>query len=78
MFGFGIYLAENASKSDEYAPEDEDGLHYTFLCRVLLGRPFHNRDPAGKLLAKVLFKKKARAVVSEKVFVISCRIHFYL
>lgn len=44
LFGHGVYLAENASKSDEYA-EPSDGLCRMFLCRVVLGTPYvHTGD----------------------------------
>merc|ERR1719210_3303334 len=41
MYGPGIYLAENSSKSDEYARDDQDGLYQglycLLLCRACLG-----------------------------------------
>jgi hypothetical protein len=40
MFGSATYLAEFASKSDEYVVPDADGLCYMFLCRTVLGDPF--------------------------------------
>lgn len=45
MYGNGIYFAECASKSDEYATDDEvgihKGLHCLLLCRVVLGAMLH-------------------------------------
>ena len=38
--GAGLYFAENASKSDQYMEEAEDGFCDLFICRVLLGKPF--------------------------------------
>jgi len=42
MFGPGIYLAENSTKSDEYAQDDKDGLYQgqfcLLLCRAVLGQ----------------------------------------
>ncbi len=40
MFGAGVYFAECSSKSDEYITEDEAGLCYMFLSRVVLGNSF--------------------------------------
>jgi len=43
MFGPGIYLAENASKSDEYAKEGAGvyvGMHAMLICRAVAGRVF--------------------------------------
>eukprot|EP00960_Hanusia_phi_P076693 768599-Hanusia_phi.AAC.2 len=40
LFGAGIYMAENASKSDEYCTPDRQGLCYMFLVRAVLGTPF--------------------------------------
>jgi len=41
MYGPGIYLAENSSKSDEYATDDREGLYQglycLLLCRAVLG-----------------------------------------
>ena len=37
LFGAGIYLAEYASKSDQYLVSDSNGNCYMFLCRVLMG-----------------------------------------
>lgn len=38
LYGNGIYLAECASKADEYAKQDESGLCQMLLCRASLGR----------------------------------------
>jgi len=38
LYGKGIYLAECASKADEYAEPDEEGFCYMLLCRTTLGR----------------------------------------
>merc|ERR1719453_808573 len=44
MFGYGIYLAECVSKSDEYAREDTGGtypgLMAILMCRSLIGNPY--------------------------------------
>merc|ERR1719221_2219942 len=44
MFGYGIYLAEAMSKSDEYARDDNGGtypgLMALLLCRCLVGNPY--------------------------------------
>jgi len=43
MFGYGVYLAECASKSDEYARDDGGGcypgLMAMLVCRTLVGKP---------------------------------------
>jgi hypothetical protein len=49
MFGYGIYLAENSSKSDEYATDDGGGtfpgLRALLVCRCLIGKPLVVTDP---------------------------------
>lgn len=44
MFGYGIYLAECVSKSDEYARDDSGGtypgLMAMLMCRSLIGNPY--------------------------------------
>jgi len=48
MFGPGVYLAENASKSDEYAHEGEGifmGQRAMLLCRVCLGNVLCVEEP---------------------------------
>jgi len=44
MFGYGIYLAECSSKSDEYARDDGGGtfpgLRALLVCRCLVGNPY--------------------------------------
>jgi len=44
MFGYGIYLAECVSKSDEYARDDSGGtfpgLMAMLMCRSLVGNPY--------------------------------------
>lgn len=42
LYGNGIYLGENSSKSDEYAKEEEDGI-YAGLCAMLLCRVTRGR-----------------------------------
>jgi hypothetical protein len=48
MFGYGIYLAECVSKSDEYAREDNGGtypgLYALLICRTLVGNPHIVQD----------------------------------
>jgi len=56
MFGPGIYLAENASKSDEYAKEGSGvyvGLCAMLVCRAVLGRVL-TVSGAGDCSARVL------------------------
>jgi hypothetical protein len=54
MFGYGIYLAECVSKSDEYARDDNGGtypgLMALLLCRTLVGNPYVVHD-AGDYIA---------------------------
>jgi len=45
LYGRGIYLAENASKSDEYTTPDRDNGNRTLLvCRVTLGCAFYTDE----------------------------------
>jgi hypothetical protein len=48
MFGYGIYLAECVSKSDEYARDDNGGtypgLMALLLCRALVGKGLVKQD----------------------------------
>jgi len=48
MFGYGIYLAECVSKSDEYARDDNGGTYPGLLamlmCRSLIGNPYVVQD----------------------------------
>jgi len=48
MFGYGIYMAECVSKSDEYAREDDGstypGLRALLICRCLVGNPYIAQD----------------------------------
>lgn len=55
MFGYGIYLAECMSKSDEYARDDNGGtypgLMAMLICRSLVGNPYVVHD-AGDYIAE--------------------------
>jgi len=55
MFGYGIYLAECVSKSDEYARDDNGGTYPGLLamlmCRSLVGNPYVVQD-AGDYIAE--------------------------
>ncbi|CAK9045475.1 unnamed protein product [Durusdinium trenchii] len=42
LYGRGIYLAENATKSDEYTHPGPNGVRHLLLCRVTLGRVFYS------------------------------------
>jgi hypothetical protein len=48
MFGYGVYLAECVSKSDEYARDDNGGtfpgLMAMLVCRTLVGKPYVVQD----------------------------------
>merc|ERR1719162_294239 len=48
MFGYGVYLAECVSKSDEYARDDNGGtypgLMAILMCRSLVGNPYVVQD----------------------------------
>jgi hypothetical protein len=54
MFGYGVYLAECVSKSDEYARDDNGGtypgLMAMLVCRALVGKP-HTAVEAGDHIA---------------------------
>mmetsp|Transcript_31851 Transcript_31851/g.101631 ORF Transcript_31851/g.101631 Transcript_31851/m.101631 type:complete len:1006 (-) Transcript_31851:99-3116(-) len=45
LFGAGIYLAENSSKSDEYCVPDARGICSMFLVRAVLGMPYEAEHP---------------------------------
>merc|ERR1712187_446451 len=48
MFGPGIYLAENSSKSDEYAKEGDgvfQGQYAMLICRGVAGRVLTVKQP---------------------------------
>lgn len=60
-FGNGIYLAENASKSDEYSQSDGFGMHSVFLTRASFGVPFiSTADARTNPLQTVLPSKQNR------------------
>ncbi|EKX35886.1 hypothetical protein GUITHDRAFT_79242, partial [Guillardia theta CCMP2712] len=40
LFGAGIYLAENSSKSDEYCTPDSRGICRMFVVRAVLGSSY--------------------------------------
>ena len=42
LFGAGTYFAENFSKSDEYAGDDD--VQHIFLSRCVLGHPYINAE----------------------------------
>jgi len=59
MFGPGIYLAENSSKSDEYAKEGEGAFHgqrAMLICRAIAGRVLTVQEP-GDYSEKVLSRE---------------------
>eukprot|EP00930_Biecheleria_cincta_P070534 TRINITY_DN58172_c0_g1_i1.p1 TRINITY_DN58172_c0_g1~~TRINITY_DN58172_c0_g1_i1.p1 ORF type:complete len:454 (+),score=67.27 TRINITY_DN58172_c0_g1_i1:31-1362(+) len=41
LYGRGIYLAENSTKSDEYTRPTPSGERHLLLCRAVLGRVFY-------------------------------------
>merc|ERR1712166_1586392 len=49
MFGYGVYLAECSSKSDEYATDDGGGtypgLRALLVCRCLVGNALVETEP---------------------------------
>ncbi|CAJ1402883.1 unnamed protein product [Effrenium voratum] len=52
LYGRGIYLAENCTKSDEYTSPLADGVRHLLVCRVALGRVHYtdakeDADPRG-------------------------------
>jgi len=60
LFGKGVYLAENVSKSDEYTKADADGVRYLFLCRATIGRPYVHTGNAGQTNAELVKNKKVK------------------
>jgi hypothetical protein len=60
-FGSGIYIAENASKSDEYTQPEADGMHMMFIARACVGIPFqHHGDARKNSLQTVVPGKQTR------------------
>merc|ERR1719482_304305 len=55
MFGYGVYLAECVSKSDEYARDDNGGtypgLMAMLVCRTLVGKPYTVQDAGDHIAA---------------------------
>jgi len=55
MFGYGVYLAECVSKSDEYARDDNGGtypgLMAMLVCRTLVGKPYIVHDAGDHIAA---------------------------
>jgi len=41
LYGRGIYMAENCTKSDEYTMADKTGLRTLVVCRATLGRTYY-------------------------------------
>jgi hypothetical protein len=64
MFGYGIYLAECMSKSDEYARDDNGGTYPSLMailiCRAFVGDPYTVHD-AGDYIAEA--KKQGKDCV---------------
>merc|ERR1712079_775839 len=44
LYGRGIYLAENASKSDEYTKPLQSGERHLLVCRAMLGRVYYTDE----------------------------------
>eukprot|EP00930_Biecheleria_cincta_P072150 TRINITY_DN59599_c0_g1_i1.p1 TRINITY_DN59599_c0_g1~~TRINITY_DN59599_c0_g1_i1.p1 ORF type:complete len:491 (+),score=89.02 TRINITY_DN59599_c0_g1_i1:28-1500(+) len=44
LYGRGLYLAENATKSDEYAAPLPNGERHLLLCRAVLGRVHYSAE----------------------------------
>lgn len=55
MFGYGVYLAECVSKSDEYARDDNGGtyrgLMAMLICRCFIGNPYVVHDAGDHIAA---------------------------
>merc|ERR1719329_792358 len=69
LYGRGIYLAENSSKSDEYAdPDPTTQMHTLLVCRVTLGRPHYtaevNVDP--RTCEDACLKSKFHSVLGDR------------
>ena len=78
MFGPGIYLAENASKADEYAHDgpETNGIYVFVISRAVLGDMFIAQEPgdySGKVLQDEfdsVLGDRASAVGTYKEFVL--------
>lgn len=42
LYGRGVYLAENSTKSDEYCRQGPDGERHLLVCRTVLGRVYYS------------------------------------
>jgi hypothetical protein len=49
MFGAGVYLAENSSKSDEYCVPDAKGSCFMFVVRAAIGTPHRTLEDMNDL-----------------------------
>jgi len=75
LYGFGVYFAENITKSDEYSKQSqtESGIHAVLLCRVVGGRPIEvqtNHVDTQFLQAQVL-DGPYHSVLGDRVSVLS-------
>jgi hypothetical protein len=68
LYGRGVYLAENGTKSDEYTHPASNGLRYLLLCRVLLGRVLYSdtRETNPRDCEEACLKGKYHSVLGDR------------
>merc|ERR1712216_461037 len=68
LYGRGIYFAESATKSDEYAKQDGRGWYPMLICRVTLGRLLYTDEdyPNTSKLVKQCTSGSHHAVLGDR------------
>mmetsp|Transcript_38833 Transcript_38833/g.91353 ORF Transcript_38833/g.91353 Transcript_38833/m.91353 type:complete len:818 (+) Transcript_38833:67-2520(+) len=69
LYGRGIYLAENASKSDEYSSASKKGVCTMLLCRAVLGRAFYTDavSPDPRVCEKACLEQAYHCVLGDRL-----------
>lgn len=68
LYGRGIYLAENGTKSDEYTTPMSDGVRHLLVCRVVLGRVYYTdtKDTDPRACEDACLKGKFNSVLGDR------------
>mmetsp|Transcript_73447 Transcript_73447/g.116317 ORF Transcript_73447/g.116317 Transcript_73447/m.116317 type:complete len:369 (-) Transcript_73447:53-1159(-) len=68
MYGSGTYLAESATKADEYAQASEDGVCAMLVCRVIGGLVLYdaNKTPDPDSLQQLVLKEGYHCVLGDR------------
>merc|ERR1719221_1733779 len=69
LYGRGIYLSENSSKSDEYSRPDSRGLCTALLCRAVLGRALYTEEkvPDARACEAACIKGSYHSVLGDRL-----------